>query len=133
MFYQLFIILLITKKVLDFFCSVRYNGVYTEIQENFVEIFIFGSSARNTRTPESDIDILVQYKSLNVMDINNSVFLNTHLTDLVLTKLKLFSGFELQIVGPYELRFFDYKKIFHEMINLNDFNKDLLCYPATII
>lgn len=98
-----------------------------------MEIFIFGSTARNTRRRESDIDILVQYKSLDVFDINNSVFFNEHLNNIILSKLELFSGFELQIVGPYELRFFDYTKIFKEMIHLNHFNRNLLCYPAITI
>jgi predicted nucleotidyltransferase len=91
-----------------------------------MELFIFGSTARHTRTASSDIDILVQYKSLDVYDINNSIFLNSHLTNIIAQKLTIFSGFELQIVGPYELRFFDYKRIFSEMINLTNFDMRLL-------
>jgi predicted nucleotidyltransferase len=81
-----------------------------------VEIYIFGSVAKETCNVNSDLDILIKFKSFDIGDIHNSVFYNknpiieTKVKTLISSKLGLNpitkSKFDIQLVGAYELRFF---------------------------
>ena len=70
---------------------------------NLISIYLFGSVARGTYNESSDIDLLFTFDSgLNSVLIPDRI---TIIQNLELTLANYFNR-PVQIVGPYELRFF---------------------------
>jgi len=101
---------------------IKRYAIETLSKVNFpVPVYLFGSTARGTCNEKSDIDLLIEFKSLDCRDINNSCFYRGNI-GMTGTLDKIIGDalgnnpitglpFELQLVGPYELRFFEQAKI----------------------
>lgn len=93
-----------------------------------VEIYLFGSRSRNTHRPNSDVDLLViMDKQRNSIDESTSIFHYKYKKKLEKAILNILGNnpynhnkpFEIDLVGNYELRFFDLDTTLLTAVKLN--------------